>query len=76
MLIGKITEAALLAVASAGLSAGTLAAPLGADIRVGPPPRVEVAPSPRRGNVWVSGYWNRGDSDHLPGPCRLAVDLA
>ncbi len=59
MLTGKITAAALLAVAAAGFSAGTLAAPVNVDIRVGPPPpRVEVVPAPRRGHVWVPGYWN------------------
>ena len=69
MLIGKITAAALLAAASAGFSADALAAPVGIDIRIGPPPpRVEVVPAPRRGYVWVPGYWGwRGNRHYWVG---------
>ena len=35
------------------------AAPYGVTIDVAPPaPRHEAVPAPRRGNVWVPGYWN------------------
>ena len=69
MLIGKITAAALLAAASAGFSADALAVPVGVDIRIGPPPpRVEVVPAPRRGYVWVPGYWGwRGNRHYWVG---------
>lgn len=69
MLIGRITAAALLAVASAGFSAAALAAPVSVGIRIGPPPpRVEVVPAARRGYVWVPGYWNwRGQRHYWVG---------
>jgi hypothetical protein len=38
------------------------------DLRIGtppPPPRVIVAPAPRRGYVWAPGYWNWQGRRHV-----------
>ena len=50
-----------------------IAVPVVADAAVGgvylnvapPPPRSEVVPSPRRGYVWVPGYWNARGNRHV-----------
>jgi hypothetical protein len=61
-MIRKILVAALLAA-----SFGSIATSAGAEIivRVAPPqPRMEVAPQPRRGYVWVAGHWEWKNRQH------------
>ena len=61
-MIKKILAAAMLAA-----SLGSIATSAGAEIiiRVAPPqPRVEVAPQPRRGYVWVAGHWGWRNRQH------------
>ncbi len=60
---------------AAGLFVGTLAGvglPAVADAAVGvylnvapPPPRAEIVPAPRRGYVWVPGYWDVRGHRHV-----------
>lgn len=39
---------------------------VGASLRVGPPPlRYEIVPRPRRGYVWVPGYWRWRGHHHV-----------
>lgn len=43
-------------------------AQVGVNIVIGnppPPPRYEAAPAPRRGFVWVPGYWNQAGRKHV-----------
>lgn len=50
---------ALLAASLGTASISAVAAPHGVFIDIAPPaPRVERMPVPRRGYVWVPGYWN------------------
>ena len=61
-MIKKILAAAIVAA-----SLGSIAIPASAEIivRVAPPqPRVEVAPQPRRGHVWVAGHWEWKNRKH------------
>ena len=61
-MIKKIIVAATLAA-----SFGSIATPASADIivRIAPPqPRVEIAPQPRRGHVWVPGHWDYRNRNH------------
>ena len=53
---------------AASLGAGAVPQAVAADVivRVAPPaPRVEVAPAPRRGYVWVPGYWDYRGHRHV-----------
>lgn len=57
---------ALVAAVLTGLAAPSIAAPVGIDIRVGPPPaRMETVPAPRRGYIWTPGYWDWRGSRHV-----------
>jgi len=38
-----------------------------------PPPRVEVVPAPRRGQVWVPGYWDWRGHRHVWAPAIGSV---
>ena len=61
-MIRKVILAAVLAA-----SFGSIATPANAAIFVQiapPPPRVEVAPQPRRGYVWVAGHWDWRNNHH------------
>jgi hypothetical protein len=62
-MIRKVILAAMLAA-----SFGSIATPATAAIivQIAPPsPRAEVVPQPRRGYVWVGGYWDwRGNKHH------------
>jgi hypothetical protein len=61
-MIRKTILAAILAA-----SFGSIATPASAQIvvRIGPPPpRVEVAPPPRPGSVWVAGHWEWRNNRH------------
>ena len=61
-MIRKTIVAAILAA-----SFGGIATPASAEIivRVAPPePRVEVAPPPRHGHVWVGGHWEWRNHRH------------
>jgi hypothetical protein len=69
---------------AAGLFVGTLAGvglPTAANAAVGvylnvapPPPRAEFVPAPRRGYVWVPGYWDVRGRHHVwrPGYWEVA----
>ncbi len=62
-MIRKLIVAATLATAFGGM-----AAPASAEIyiRVAPPAlRVETAPEPRRGHVWVAGHWEWRNREHV-----------
>ena len=40
--------------------------PVGISVRIAPPPlRHEIIPVPRRGYVWVPGYWNWRGNRHV-----------
>jgi len=57
----------ILAAAIVAASLGSIAIPASAEVivRVAPPqPRVEVAPQPRRGYVWVAGHWEWRNRKH------------
>jgi hypothetical protein len=41
-----------------------------------PPPRVEAAPAPRAGNVWVPGHWRWNGSQHIWVPGRFLARRA
>lgn len=42
------------------------AAPVAVSVRIGPPPlRVEAVPVPRRGYLWVPGYWDWRGHHHV-----------
>jgi hypothetical protein len=61
-LLSRHLAAACLALA--GLAGGLAATPALAESNLGirgapPPPRYEVVPAPRRGQVWVPGHWER-----------------
>jgi hypothetical protein len=58
--LASVTSAVALALASAAFTAPAGAARVGVDIAIGapPPPQVEVVPGPRRGYLWVPGYWD------------------
>ncbi len=51
--------AAALATSLSALAPTAAVAQSGYTVRIAPPePRVQVEPAPRRGYVWVPGYWN------------------
>ena len=63
----------LFAVMIAAGAIGAVATPLSSNAatyrevtvrRAPPPPRNEVAPAPRRGYVWSTGYWNWSNNKH------------
>jgi hypothetical protein len=57
--------AAVVALALGSVTAPSMAASGVVSIRVGPPPqREEVMPEPRRGHVWVPGYWDWSQARH------------
>jgi hypothetical protein len=61
-MIRKIIVAAMLAA-----SFGSIAIPAGAEIivRIAPPElRMEVAPAPRPGSLWVDGHWDWRNNRH------------
>lgn len=67
----KIHKAILIGVCATASLAG-VAIPLAANAEVNvyfrappPPIRVEVAPAPRRGYVWVPGYWDLRHNRHV-----------
>jgi len=54
--------------AALGMALGAIVAPASAVTVVTiapPPPRVEVVPAPRRGYVWVPGYWSWSGRRHV-----------
>jgi len=64
----KTLLAAALCAASMGLTAVPLASQAAVDVYLDtapPAPRVEVAPAPRRGYVWVPGYWDANGHRHV-----------
>lgn len=59
---------AALCVAALGATAipTTASAQVGVYLNIAPPPpRNEVVPAPRRGYVWVPGYWNARNKRHV-----------
>jgi hypothetical protein len=65
LVIRKLLLAALISSPLVGLPQAAFAG-LDLVIRVAPPaPRVEVVPAPRRGFVWVPGYWNWNGRQHV-----------
>jgi hypothetical protein len=65
-MIVKLASAAVLALASATLSAPSFAAPLNVDVRIAPPAaRHEAMPGPRAGYVWTPGYWDWRGKRHV-----------
>lgn len=63
--------AALLASSLSALAPSSASAQVGFTVNVAPPPvRYQVEPAPRRGYVWVLGYWNwsaeRGRHNWVP----------
>lgn len=58
-----------LLLSATGLIAACLASPAGAQPvfieRAPPPPRVVEVPPPRRGFLWVPGYWRWNGRDHV-----------
>jgi len=61
-MIRKILLAAMLA---ASIGSVTVPASAAIIVQVAPPPlREEVAPSPRRGYVWVAGHWGWRNQHH------------
>ena len=70
MSMRKTLGSILLAVGTLGAFAlpvtSEASALVGVSIRVGPPPlRYEVVPLPRRGYVWVPGYWDWRGHKHF-----------
>ena len=69
----SIPRVALLVMLTTG-AAGFIAAPIASEARRGgeisieiasPPIPYETLPSPRRGYVWVNGYWNGRHHRHV-----------
>ena len=61
MLMKKVLVSMLIAAGTIGALATPLTSAAAVDIQLnfGPPPaRYEVVPAPRRGYVWVPGYWD------------------
>ena len=55
-----------LAAAFAGPSGPALAADVGIQLNIGPPPVVyEPVPAPREGYVWAQGYWDYDNGKHV-----------
>jgi hypothetical protein len=51
--------ATVLAACLGSVAPAVVAAPVSVQINMAPPaPRAEAVPAPRRGYVWVPGYWN------------------
>ena len=64
--LGSLLVAAGVLAATALPTISTAAPPVDVVIRVAPPPmRTEVIPAPRRGYVWVPGYWNWRGHRHV-----------
>ncbi|HEV7576174.1 MAG TPA: YXWGXW repeat-containing protein [Caldimonas sp.] len=64
-MFSKFKTLALVAAASATISASAVAAPY-IDVRVAPPPpRTEVVPAARAGYAWVPGYWDWRGHRHV-----------
>ena len=56
--LASVTSAVALALASAAFTVPAEAARVDIAIGAPPPPQVEVVPGPRRGYLWVPGYWD------------------
>src|SRR5688572_4107085 len=59
---------ALLAISSAAFAPASALAQVDVSLVIGnapPPPRFESIPQPRRGYVWVPGYWNWNGHRHV-----------
>ncbi len=57
---------AFLIAGAVGAAAGPASARVDVFVQVAPPPpRVEVVPAPRRGWVWVPGYWDWRGRRHV-----------
>jgi hypothetical protein len=68
MLLRKALIVALVAAGSVGTVAvpATATASTGVYVQIAPPaPRYEVVPAPRRGYVWVPGYWDWRGHRHV-----------
>ena len=64
-MIKSALATALLTASLGSVSLPATAQPYGVSISVAPPaPRVERMPAPRRGYVWVPGYWNWNGHRH------------
>ena len=64
-MIKSALATALLAASLGSVSVPVSAQQYGVAINVAPPaPRMERAPAPRRGYVWVPGYWNWNGQRH------------
>jgi hypothetical protein len=67
----RFSTIALCLITTLGLSACVVAPPRHARVEVvavdvrPPPPRVVVVPEPRRGYVWVPGYWRWSGREHV-----------